>query len=137
MLCAFVDGAAWLASRSLNAAKAAMIAALGISIWTSEYYSPTSPGYFLYRKPTAADAEKERLLAMLPSDASIYSDDAIFAHLGMHPNAAIDPAGQQYVVYDAVDDAAQWQSVQNLTAHGGYRIVARQGSLIIFQRESH
>ena len=137
MLCAFVDGAAWLASRSIVLAKLGLVAAMGISIWTSEYYSPISPAYFLGRKATAADAEKERILAALPKDASIRSDDAIFAHLGMNPNASIDGSGQQYLVYDMAEDAAQWNSqrVRDLLANGGYRVFLRRGQIVILSRK--
>jgi len=136
MLCAFVDGAAWLASQSATLAKAALVAALGLSIWTSEHDSPIIPGYFLYRKSTAEDAAKERLLASLPRDAAILAGDAIFAHLGMHPNASITPSGEEYVVYDAAEDAA-WGSpaARNLMRREGYRIVRRQGSMVVLRRE--
>lgn len=137
MLCAFVDGAAWLASRSMILAKLGLVAALGVSIWTSEYYSPVSPAYFLGRKSTADDAAKERALASLPKDASILSDDAIFAHLGMHTNASIDGSGQEYLVYDVIEDASQWRSsaVQELLARGIYRIVLRRGSIVVLRRK--
>jgi hypothetical protein len=137
MLCAFVDGAAWLATRSTTLAKLGIVAALAVSIWTSEYCSPTSPGYFLGRKTTPDDALKERALESLPRDATIRAHDELFAHLGMDPNAMIDGSGQEYLVYDVVDDAAQWKSpeTQSLVTHKRYRVVLRAGSLIVLRRD--
>lgn len=136
MLCAFVEGAAWLAARSMTLAKLGVVLALAISIWTSEYYSPTSPGYFLGRKSTYADSVKEQTLESLPKSASIRADDEIFAHLGMNPNAMIDGSGQQYIVFDVIDDAAQWKSAaaQSLLAQKTYRIVLRRGTLVVLRR---
>ncbi len=104
MLCAFVDGAYWLSKRSLLAAKVATVAAAAISIWTSEYYSPIAPGYFLNRRPTAQDRAKERIFASLPRKASIFSDNLIFAHLGMYARAAMELRNQEYLVFDKGQD---------------------------------
>jgi uncharacterized membrane protein len=136
MLCAFVDGAAWLASRSMNLAKLGLVAALGISVWTSEYYSPIYPAYFLGRKSDANDAQKEFALSSLPQDATIWSDESIFAHLGLHPNAMTYGSDQAFKVYDVVEDAALWKSpgVQMLVMRGAYRIARRQGNVVILER---
>ena len=135
MLCAFVDGAAWLATRSMVLAKLGLVAAMGISIWTSEYYSPTSPGYFLARKPDTNDALKEQALSTLPTDASIWSDEQIFAHLGLHPNAMIDGTNQEFRVYDIVDDVALWNGpdVRTLLRKNAYRIALRRGTLVVLR----
>lgn len=136
MLCAFADGAAWVASRSLVLAKLSLVAALGISIWTSEYYSPISPAYFLGRKIDVNDAVKEDVLSSLPRDATIWSDEQTFAHLGLHPHAMTYGTGQQYLVYDAIDDAALLNStgVRHLIATGAYRVVVRRGTVVVLRR---
>lgn len=140
MLCAFVDGAAWLASRSLVLAKLGVVAALGISVWTSEYYSPISPAYFLGRKSTPNDALNEQALSSLPKDANIGSGDEFFAHLGLHPNAMLDRSDQDYLVYDVTQDGPLWRSsrVQGLITHGTYSVVLQRGSVVIIRRrKSH
>ena len=135
MLCAFADGAAWLAARSTVVAKVALVGAIGVSIWTSEYYSPISPAYFLGRKSDSNDAVKESVLSSLPRDATIWSDDRIFAHLGLHPKAMIDGSGQEFKIYDVIDDGALWKSaaVQKLIREGAYRIAIRRGSIVVLR----
>ncbi|HEY2475765.1 MAG TPA: DUF2079 domain-containing protein [Candidatus Cybelea sp.] len=136
MLCAFVDGVAWLASRSMVLAKLGLVAAMGVSIWTSEYYSPVSPGYFLGRKITPDDALREQALSSLPTDANIGSGDEFFAHLGLHPNAMLDRSNQDFLVYDSIEDNALWRSpkVQGLVAQGTYKVALRRGSMVILRR---
>jgi len=136
MLCAFADGAAWLASRSMVLAKLGLVAAMGVSIWTSEYYSPTSPAYFLGRKSTPNDALMEEALSSLPKDANIGSGDEFFAHLGLHPNAMLDRSDQDFLVYDVIEDGALWRNtkVQGLITRGTYKVALRRGSIVILRR---
>jgi uncharacterized membrane protein len=133
MLCAFVDGAAWLSTRSASLGKAAVLLAAVISIWTSEYDSPTLPGGFLNRKPDAEDRAREAILASLPRTASVYSDDTMFAHLGMNPQASVNMQLQEYLVFDVVDDAPMWKSatIQGLIAQSYDAVLQAQGLIIL------
>lgn len=136
MLCAFVDGAYWLSKRSLLAAKVACLAAAAISIWISEYYSPILPGYFLYRAPTMLDRAKESIFAALPTDATIFSENLIFAHLGMHPCAGVDVQDQEFLVFDKVEDVDLLKSsvVQQLISRGRYVKVIDENGVLVFHR---
>lgn len=136
MLAAFADGAGRLSLRSLGLTQVALGIALVVSIWTSVYYSPTMPGYFLARAATDEDRGKEAMLASLPDGATIYSNDRIFAHLGTQPQASVNLAKQEYLVFDVVEDAALFKSdaVQGSIARGEYRVVSTAHGLVVLRR---
>ncbi len=103
---AFIVAVASLERRSRRIAFAALGCCLAVSLWIDAYASPANFWYSVYRLPDAGDARLERLLRTLPRDASIGSDLWIFAHLGLHPHATIDPTGAQFVVVDRRCDTA-------------------------------
>jgi uncharacterized membrane protein len=136
MLCAFVDGVSWLSSRSLQVAKLSLVLAAGISVWTSEYYSPTMPGYFLGRKPDTDDVAREAILASLPRNASVFADDNIFAHLGMNPRASVNMHDQRYLIFDLGRETTLWNSapIQGLIARKTYRVELQAHGIVVLQR---
>jgi uncharacterized membrane protein len=136
MLCAFADGAGWLATRSTSLAKVAVIAAAAVSAWTSEFASPIMPAYFLGRKPNAEDRAKEAIIASLPRSKSVWGDDDTFAHLGLNPRASVNMQGQDYLIFDRSEDAALWRSapIQGLIARKIYRVVSNADGVVILRR---
>jgi uncharacterized membrane protein len=136
LLCAFVDGAYSLSLRSAIAAKVLVVAAFAASVWTSIYRSPVNPGYSLYRRPTAEDRERDRDLQALPRSASVWSNDPIFAHLGMNPQASTTMKGQDYLVFDLTQDAGEFASpaVRHLIASGSYSLDLQKDGIAILRR---
>jgi uncharacterized membrane protein len=103
---AFVFGVARIARRSTRLAYAVLGLSLAVSLWVDIYASPANWWYQVYRLPNARDARLERTLEGLPRDASIGADLWIFAHLGFHPHATIDPTNASIVVVDRSCDTA-------------------------------
>ncbi len=103
---AFVLGVARVARRSRGLAYGALGCSLAVSLWIDVSANPAQFWYSAYRMPDARDARLERLLLTLPPDASIGSDLWIFAHLGLHPHATIDPTHAEFVVVDRRCDTA-------------------------------
>ncbi len=103
---AFVFGVARIARRSTRLAYAVLGLSLAASLWIDIYASPANWWYQIYRLPNARDARLERTLEGLPRDASIGADLWIFAHLGFHPHATIDPTNASIVVVDRSCDTA-------------------------------
>jgi uncharacterized membrane protein len=136
LLCAFVDGAYVLSTRSLTSAKALMVIAIGISIWTSQNQSPVSPGYALYRRPVPEDRQREAVLQSLPGNASVWSHDPFFAHLGMNPNASVNLNGQEYLLFDLTRDAEDYASAstRQLLKSGTYSLVRQEAGIAILHK---
>ena len=136
MLCAYVDGASTIGRRSQTTLVGFLIAAIAISIWTSTYQSPIRPGYALYRRPNEQDRERERILSDLPKNASVWSHDPIFAHLSMNPNASVNLNGQEYLIFDLPQDAAEYDGapVQHLLTSGTYGVSLQRANLIILHK---
>jgi uncharacterized membrane protein len=136
LLCAFVDGAYALSRLSPYATKALMVAAIAISIWTSQNQSPIAPGFALYRLPDGEDAARERILQALPARATVWGHDPIFAHLSMNSNASPNMDGQDYLIFDLSQDAAQYASapIQQLVTSGTYVVVGSEDGLTILRK---
>ena len=109
---------------------------LAISIWTTAYNSPLLPGYSLYRRPTVEDRDRERLLQSLPKDASIWSHDPFFAHLGMNPRASTTLNGQDYLVFDLAQDGPEYASgpIRRLVSTGEYALKRQEFGIAILRR---
>ena len=136
LLCAFVDGAYFLRTRSPKAATVMLAIALAISIWTTAYNSPLLPGYSLYRRPTVEDRDRERLLQSLPKDASVWSHDPFFAHLGMNPRASTTLNGQDYLVFDLAQDGPEYASgpIRRLVSTGEYSLERQEFGIAVLRR---
>lgn len=139
ILCAFVDGASRLYSRSELVAKGALAAALAASIWTSKFFSPINPGYALYRQPTQADRIRDQDLNALPRTASVGTGGYLIAHLGMNPHATIAMNGQDYLVFDdftdpALSKATDAPKILALVKSDAYVMVYDQAGIIALKR---
>lgn len=97
---AFVLGVASVYRRSRKVAWAIVSCSLMISLWIDIFDSPAQWWYQIYRLPEARDTLLEHTLQRLPHDAPIGADLWIFAHLGLHPHATIDPTNARFVVVD-------------------------------------
>jgi uncharacterized membrane protein len=97
---AFVLGIASVSRRSQLVAVAMLTSTLAVSLWVDIYASPANWWYKIYRLPNARDARLEAMLQRLPSDVTIGADLWIFAHLGLHRGATIDPTHARIVVVD-------------------------------------
>ncbi|MBV9233641.1 MAG: DUF2079 domain-containing protein [Candidatus Eremiobacteraeota bacterium] len=141
LLCAFADGAYTLYRRSDVVAKGALAVALVASFLTSRYFSPIAPGYALYRRPSEADAARERILLALPRDAGVGTGGFVIAHLGMFPHATIAMDGQEYLIFDAFTDPAasrvgDWPKIARLVASGAYSKESDSDGLIVLKKDS-
>lgn len=136
LLCAFVDGTYVLSKHCPKAAKTMLVVAMAISLWTSAYHSPMLPGYSLYRRPAPDDREQDRVLRSLPSDATVWSHDPFFAHLSMNPKASTSMTGQDYLVFDLKQDAAEYASapIRRLLATGEYALVRQEAGIAILRK---
>lgn len=139
LLAALADGAATLCRRSLALMWYALAAALFMSYRFNVYDSPVQPGYFLDARPNRHDARLERFLRSLPRDATLYSAQSLFAHLGDDPKASVTFNCQRYGVFDARADAAGWQHVyrpliRRLTEHRTYRVAVRRDGTVLLVR---
>jgi uncharacterized membrane protein len=138
-LCAFVDGASNVAALKPRVAFVAVAAAALISVWITIYASPMEYWYYLYRRPNAHDAALERALQSLPRDADVGSEDEIFSHLGLDPNASIDMNGQEWFVYDRTHYSVRWHdidepSVRQLVARKVYTVARDRDGIVVLRR---
>jgi uncharacterized membrane protein len=136
---AFVDGSAALAARArvfaASGAACAALASIAVSIWAS----PMEYWYYLYRLPNAHDAKLAAMLDALPKDGDIGTEDELFAHLAMDPNASIAFHGQRYFVYDRTQFSARFRDVdlpaaQAALKHGTYAIVTQADGITVIER---
>ena len=110
-LAGFVDGAARLNANRPQLAKGLVVAAAATSMWVAIFASPMEYWYYLYRPPNAHDALLETTLGRLPRQVDVGSEDEIFAHLGLDPNASINFNGQRWFVYDRTHYSVHWQKI--------------------------
>jgi uncharacterized membrane protein len=138
-LAAFVDGAASVAAFKPRLVAGVLAAAAAISIVITIWASPMEYWYYLYRRPNAHDAELERVLATLPRDADVGSEDEIFSHLGLDPNASIDISNQEWFVFDRGHYSDRWHFidepiVRRLLASRNYLIVRDVDGIVLIRR---
>ncbi len=110
-LAAFVDGAYRLDAIRPQLAKGLVVAAAAASLGVAIFASPMEYWYYLYRPPNAHDALLQATLERLPRQVDVGSEDEIFAHLGLDPNASIDFNGQRWFVYDRTHYSEHWQKI--------------------------
>jgi uncharacterized membrane protein len=141
VLCAFVDGVSRVYSRSMFAARIAVIVAFVASLWTSSYYSPIGPGYALYRRPTPVDRLRERILSNLPRNAGVGSGAFVLAHMGMNPEATVAMFdGAEYLVFDHFTDPGYWiaadrPAIGRLLGSGMYARIYDGAGIVILERK--
>ncbi len=131
-LAGFVDGAARLNAHRPRLAKGLTAAAAAAAIWVAIFASPMEYWYYLYRLPSAHDALLDATLRRLPQAADVGSEDEIFAHLGLDPNASIDMRGQRWFVYDRTHYSGRWREVD---ARAVRRALARRAYVVRSDRD--
>jgi hypothetical protein len=140
LLCAFVDGGAFVYRRRQAAGLGALAVALAASVWTSRYHSPINPDFALYRRPVAADRIREAELNRLPRSARIGTGSWVIGHLGMYPRATIAMFdGAEYLVFDAFTDPAYWKStdeanVDRFVRSGAYREIYNGAGIAVLTK---
>jgi uncharacterized membrane protein len=141
VLCAFVDGLARVYSRSVVAARTAVLVAFVASLWTSYYYSPIGPRFALYRRPTTVDRLRERTLSNLPRNASVGSGVWVLPHIAMNPAATVAMTDdEQYLVFDHFTDPGYWiaadrPTIRRLTGSGAYTQIYDDAGIVILERK--
>jgi uncharacterized membrane protein len=136
-LASFVDGSARIAP--LRRRFGALTVAATISLLIGIFASPMEYWYYLYRLPNAHDAQLERTLARLPTDADVGSEDEIFAHLGLDPRASITVDTHEWYVYDVTHYSDRWRFVdeplvRQLVARGVYAVAADRDGIVVLHR---
>jgi uncharacterized membrane protein len=140
-LAAFIDGASIAAQWRRSIAVAGVALAAVIAAYVQIWNSPMEYWYYLYRYPDRHDSLLQETLNALPADAEVGSEDEIFAHLGLDPNASIDMNGQQFFVYDNTHYSVRWATidrpaVMRLVANGTYRTVSNHAGIVVLRRSS-
>jgi uncharacterized membrane protein len=138
-LAGFVDGASRLSANKPRLAKGLVVAAAAASIWVAIFASPMEYWYYLYRAPNAHDALLETTLGRLPRQADVGSEDEIFSHLGLDPNASITFNGQRWFVYDRTHYSEHWQkidepAVERALAHHAYAVTSERDGIVVLER---
>jgi hypothetical protein len=116
-----------------------VVAAAAASMWVAIFASPMEYWYYLYRPPNAHDALLETTLRRLPRHVDVGSEDEIFAHLGLDPNASIDFNGQQWFVYDRTHFSEHWQKIDEpavgrALAHKEYSVTSDRDGIVVLKR---
>lgn len=137
-LAAFVDGIGRLSTARLRVAavSAAVILSLGFAVFAS----PMEYWYYLYRTPNANDALLQRTIDALPDAAQIGTEDEIFSHLGLDPNASIELAGKQWILVDRTHYSAQWRFVdeplvRELLAGKQYTVISDRNGILLLRKK--
>ncbi|HZY95939.1 MAG TPA: DUF2079 domain-containing protein [Candidatus Cybelea sp.] len=138
-LAGFVDGASRLNAHKPQLAKGFVAAAAATSVLVAIFASPMEYWYYLYRRPNAHDALLEETLRRLPRQADVGSEDEIFAHLGLNPNASINFDNQQWFVYDRTHYSEHWHeldepAVRRALAHREYVVIGDRDGIAVLKR---
>lgn len=139
VLLAFTLGVSQVSRKSTLLAYILVGCTVATSLWTDIYASPANWWYQIYRFPDARDAMLERTLQNLPREAQIGSDLWMFAHLGLHPHATIDPRKADIVVVDRRCDTAYCRQqifpfVEDLMALHALRLLSSENGIEIYHR---
>jgi uncharacterized membrane protein len=140
-LAGFVDGVSLIRTRRLLLAKSAVLAAAAISVSIEIFASPMEYWYYLYRLPNAHDALLNETLSRLPPGAAVGSEDEIFAHLGLDPNASANFANQKWFVYDSTHYSERWHdvdapAVRRALALHKYIVASDRDGIVVLKRSS-
>ena len=138
-LAGFVDGAYRLSGNKPRLAAGLVVAAAAVSIWVAIFASPMEYWYYLYRPPNAHDVLLETTLERLPRQVDVGSEDEIFAHLGLDPNASINFNGQRWFVYDRTHYSEHWQkidepAVARALARKEYSMTSDRDGIVVLKR---
>jgi uncharacterized membrane protein len=138
-LAGFVDGASRLSTNKPRLATGLVVAAAAMSTWVAVFASPMEYWYYLYRAPNAHDVLLERTLGRLPRQVDVGSEDEIFAHLGLDPNASITFNRQRWFVYDRTHYSEHWQkidepAVRRALARREYSVTSDRDGIVVLQR---
>jgi uncharacterized membrane protein len=138
-LAGFVDGASRLGANKPRIALGLVVAAAAASMWVAIFASPMEYWYYLYRPQNAHDALIETTLRRLPREVDVGSEDEIFAHLGLDPNASINFNGQQWFVYDRTHFSEHWQKIDEpavgrALARKEYSVTSDRDGIVVLKR---
>ncbi len=138
-LAAFVDGVGRLSTVRLRFAAASAAAVLSIAI--AIFASPMEYWYYLYRVPGAHDAQLQLTIDALPARAEIGTEDEIFSHLGLDPNASIDLTRKRWILFDRTHYSEKWRlvdepMVRKLLAEHRYAVVSDRNGIVLLQKKS-
>lgn len=136
-LAAFVDGLGRLWTARLRAVGA--WAAVMVSLAFAIFASPMEYWYYLYRPPNAHDALLERTIEALPPAAEIGTEDEIFAHLGLDPNASIQLTGKRWILFDRTHYSDKWRLVdeplvRKLLAQRQYAVASDRDGIVLLKK---
>ncbi len=138
-LAGFVDGASRLSAIKPQLAAGLVVVAAAASIGVAIFASPMEYWYYLYRPPNAHDALLQATLERLPRQVDVGSEDEIFAHLGLDPNASIDFNGQRWFVYDRTHYSEHWKkidepAVERALARNEYVVKSDHDGVVVLER---
>ena len=138
-LAGFVDGASRLSRNKPRLATGLVVAAAAVSMWVAIFASPMEYWYYLYRPPNAHDVLLETTLGRLPRQVDVGSEDEIFAHLGLDPNASINFNGQRWFVYDRTHYSEHWQKIDEpavgrALARKEYSVTSDRDGIVVLKR---
>jgi hypothetical protein len=108
---------------------------MGVAIFAS----PMEYWYYLYRPPNAHDALLQATLERLPRQVDVGSEDEIFAHLGLDPNASIGFSRQRWFVYDRTHYSEHLQkidepAVERALARNEYVVKSDHDGVVVLER---
>lgn len=110
VLIAYADAVGALAKGSTDRALTLARMCPALCLLVLAFASPTHWGHFLGPR-TAHDASLDRIIALVPSEASVGSFDEAYTHMSLNPNARIGMyVPPDYFVYDTNYDAATWRA---------------------------
>jgi len=138
VLAAFVCALASIAQK--DRARAELLAKLSMLVCALILVvaSPTHWGHFLGLQ-TGHDRALDRILARIPTDASVGAVDEVYAHMSLDPNARAGFAGSlEYLVVDARYDSDIWRKIYQpqLNARlraAAYEVVASDDGVTLYR----
>jgi uncharacterized membrane protein len=138
-LAGFVDGASRLSRNKPRLATGLVVAAAAVSICVAIFASPMEYWYYLYRPPNAHDVLLEATLRRLPRQVDVGSEDEIFAHLGLDPNASINFNHQRWFVYDRTHYSEHWKKIDapavgRALARKEYSVIRDRDGIVVLER---
>jgi hypothetical protein len=139
-LAAFVFGTARIYASSPRRAVAWVRVGTGFCVLILAVASPTHWGHYLAPR-TAHDAVLDRVIARLPSNIEVGTQDEIFAHIGFDPRASLglthDPG---YVLLDRTFTSSYWveqtlPEMEREIRSGAARLVMEEDGVALYVRK--
>ena len=132
-------GAAY--ARAPRTARSLSRASLVLCALVLAFASPTHWGHYV-RARNAHDALLDRVIARLPPDANVGTLEELYSHLGFDPHAELGLArNPRYalldtaLVHSAIEERYE-PVVREALRRGLYRVVWRDGSVTLYERDS-